>query len=265
MKLTSVILFVSVCLVGVAAAQSVPSSSPLSVNLYDDFNHQFLAQGEWNTQCFAGNISLECAIEIQSGQLRMANRATGQRTSDTGFQVGVANANFSAHSEFIKSITTDVTVEDIQESPCAANPSFGGNAGITARFFNPGTGNRDDDVGAQVVFGRAVTSPKGELNVFGQFFQNGIYTTFVLGKVSIGTPVTETLTWDKPNHQFIATWTNNVTHITTTQAMPYFFPDNFPAVDPTKSLQVDELPSNCTATQTSVYVQAMFDNVFVGR
>ena len=213
MKRNSLILITCVCMFGMASAQDVTSGKaytvpPFTTKLYDDFNHEFLSPALWNTFCYASNVSLECAVEIQDGQLRLARRIPGQKNSNAGFQVGVTTASFSNPAS-IKSITTDLVIRDIRESPCTANPSYGGNAGIVATFFNAGSGDPSDDVGAQLLLGRVFSDPPGQLTVLGQFFQNGVYTYFFLGNVSLGTPVTVTLTWDKPNHQFLTNWTND--------------------------------------------------------
>ena len=144
------------------------------------------------------------------------------------------------------------------------NPSHRGNAGIAATFANAGSGDPSDDVGAQLLLGREFSDPPGQLTVLGQFFRPGVYTNFFLDNVSLGTPVTVTLAWDKPN-QFLTNWTNDLTHVTTQGTMPYSFSDTAPAANPTKNLQVDTLPSNCTAAQTWFYVESIFDNVYVGR
>jgi hypothetical protein len=270
MKRNSLILITCVCMLGMASAQDVTGSGnahtvpPFTTKLYDNFNHEFLSPALWNTFCYASNVSLECAVEIQDGQLRLVRRVPGQKNSNAGFQVGVTTASFSNPAS-IKSITTDLVIRDIRESPCTANPSYGGNAGIVATFFNAGSGDPSDDVGAQLLLGRVFSDPPGQLTVLGQFFQNGVYTYFFLGNVSLGTPVTVTLTWDKPNHQFLTNWTNDLTHVTTQGTMPYSFSDTTPAANPTKNLQADTLPSNCTAAQTWVYVESVFDNVYVGR
>ena len=267
MKRKSLILLL--CMVGIASAQDSGGGTrdavqTVTTRLYDDFNTEFLSPALWNTFCYASSVSLECVVEIQDGQLRLARRVSGQRNSDAGFQNGSTTASFSNPAS-IKSITTDLVVEDVRESPCATNPSFGGNAGIVGTFFNGGSGDPSEDVGAQVVFGRAFSDPRAQLTVLAQYFQNGIYTNLALGNVPLGTPVTAILTWDKPNHQFLMSWTNDVTHVTTERAMLYPFSDITPAANSTKSLQVDSLPANCTATQTWVYVDSAFDNVYVGR
>ena len=115
MKRNSLILITCVCMLGMASAQDVAGSGkartvlPFTTKLYDDFNHEFLGPALWNTFCYASNVSLECAVEIQDGQLRLARRIPGQKNSNAGFQVGVTTASFSSPAS-IKSITTDLVV-----------------------------------------------------------------------------------------------------------------------------------------------------------
>ena len=146
-----------------------------------------------------------------------------------------------------------------------ANPGFGGFAAVLARFFNAGSGDPSDDVGASLHFGRVSSDPKGQLTVLAVSFHNGNYSFIWLGNVLLGTPVTATLTWDQANHQFLFSWTNSVTHVKTNGAMPYSFSDTTPAADPTKSLELELFPANCTARQTWVYTDARFDNVYIGQ
>jgi hypothetical protein len=74
-------------------------------------------------------------------------------------------------------------------------------------------------------------------------------------------PVTISLTWDKPNHQFVVNWTNRVTHVQTGTTMLDSLPDATVATDPTKVLTVNSFPANCAANATWVYIEATFDNV----
>jgi hypothetical protein len=234
---------------------------------YDNFNHKFLDPSRWNSvpACYAGaGLEMECIRTIEDGRLHLAHRTFGQRDSDTGLQVGIAQVGF-VNSASIKSITADVVVRNVDEVPCAVNPAFGGNATIWGVFFNAGSGDSSDDVGAQIVVGRLASDPPGQLTLNTQIFRNGDYSIDyqTIGTVPFGTPVTATLTWDPANHQFLVNWTNKTTHTTTATTLPYSFSDTTPAVSPGKVLEVVGFPTNCTANPTSVYVDALFDNVYV--
>jgi hypothetical protein len=234
--------------------------------LYDDFNQRFLNPSKWNTNnaCFTTNgLEQECVREIQVGQLRLAHRNFGNRDTDQGNQFGLANV-FFAHPARIKSITTEMTVIRTAESPCPANPDFGGAAQIDATFFNTGSGNPNDDVAGHLAFGHNTTTPAGQSFVFGSISQgNNYFSDTPLGNVPIGTPVSSTLTWDQPNHQFVVSWTNLVTNVKTQSTMPYSFADTTPATNPSKDLTVNTFPANCTAKAAWVYVEATFDNVYI--
>lgn len=268
------ILIVCVLLSTMALAQSpTPDSSKSGAQAsaqksipYDDFNQRLLNPLKWNTfgACFTENgLELECTREIQGGQLRMVHRNFGQRDNDVGFQFGSASLSF-ANPASIKRITTDLLVRNIEESGCAANPQFGGAAHIDATFFNTGTGDPNDDVGGHVAFGRAASDPAGQLTAYGQISQGyNYFAYFPLGTVPMGTPVTVTLLWDQPNHQFIAGWANRITHEKTQSLMPYTLADTSAATNPSKVLTVNTFPSNCTANATWVYIEANFDNVFI--
>jgi hypothetical protein len=248
------------------AALSCAAQSTRSARAYDSFNHRFLSADRWTTSsaCFAGSgLELECVREIDDGRLRLAHRNFGQRDSDAGFQFGSASVSFVNPSS-IKSIATDVVVRDIEESACPANPEFGAAAHIDATFFNTGTSDPNDDVGGHIALGRNFSDPPGQLTVYGQISQgNNYFAYFPLGTVAMGTPVTVSLTWDQPDHQFVASWTNRVTHVSTEATMPYTLPDTTAATNPTKVLTTNSFPANCTAKATWVYIEATFDNVYV--
>jgi hypothetical protein len=166
----------------------------------------------------------------------------------------------------IKSITVDILVRAIEELPCTVNPQFGGAVHIDATFFNAGSGNASDDVGAQFGLSRASSDPKGQLLVWAQIFQGFNYFGFVpIGNASIGNPVTATLTWDKANHQFIATETDDITHVKNQVTLPYSFSDSTPATNPNKDVSVVNFPGNCTSHSAWVYTEAAFDNLRVGQ
>ena len=256
-------------LAGIAMAQtSTPSSSQTANILYDDFNQGLLDPLRWTTgaSCWSSDYSeMECVRMIQTGKLLLAQRTFGQRDSDTGNQVGLASLNF-ANPAAIKSTTLGIVVRAIDEVPCAANPQFGGQVQVNETFFNAGSGNSSDDVGAQFSFSRSFTDPKGLVSIWAQIYQGYNYFGFVpIGSVSIGTPVTATLAWDKSNHQFIAAATNDVTHVKMQITLPYTFSDNTPAINPAKSFGVINFPGNCTKNPTWGYTEATFDNVRVSN
>jgi hypothetical protein len=261
MKANSVaVVVLSMVLTGIASAQNS--------FLYDDFSQPLLNSHKWAMidTCFSSNNQeMECIRGVQDGALLLAHRNFGQRDSDVGSQFGGAFVNF-INPGLIKSITADVVVRDIEESPCAANPELGGAVHIDGTFFNAGSGNSTDDVGAQFGFSRRVSDPKGQIQIWALIFQDFNYFGFVsLGFVSLGTPVTATLAWDQPNHQFIASATNNVTHAKKRVLLPYTMSDTTAATNPAKDFSVNNFPANCTNNPTWVYADATFDNVYVAK
>jgi hypothetical protein len=236
--------------------------------LYDNFDERFLNPSRWAwAACYAGQgVELECVREIRDEQLHLAHRSFGLTNSNSGLQAAGAIVGF-ANPASIRSIRTDLVVLSVQEVPCAANPGYGGGAHFAGTFFNAGSGNASEDVGAQLVLRRSSSDPPGQLNVFGQIFQGGVYfpNLFPLGTVSVGTPVTATLSWDQPHHQFVVSLTNHVTQLSTAGMMPYTFPDTTPAASPFKGLAISAFPANCTANVTSMYVKAAYSNVYVGQ
>jgi hypothetical protein len=235
--------------------------------LLDNFDHKYLDPARWYPvpACYSGaGLEMECVRVIEDEKLRLAHRNFGQRNSDSGSQFGWATA-FINHAETVKRVTSDLVVRRIDAVPCAANPGFAGQALIDASFFNGGSGDPNDDVGAQLAFGRSPSDPPGQLVVYAQIFHgNQFGIGFVtLGNSALGTPMTASLAWDQPNHQFLASWTNKTTQVTTATTLPYSFSDIAPAVNPSKILEVSDFPSNCTANQTSVFVDALFGNVYI--
>lgn len=238
-----------------------------TTTLYDNFDHKLLNPSRWAYAfCFSGSgLELECVREIRDEQLHLVHRSFGLTNSDSGAQNGGAGVGF-ANSATIKTVKTDLVVRHLEESPCAANPSFGGGANIWGTFFNDGSGDPNNDVGAQLGLTRFASDPPGQLTVRGQTFHAGIYSNFfTLGTVSIGTPVTITLRWDQPNHQFLISLTNRVTHVTTVGTMTYTYSDTTPVAGSAMTIGVGGFAANCTANSTSMYVDAYFDNVYVGR
>lgn len=238
-----------------------------TLKLYDDFNHKFIDPSKWGyALCFSGNgLEMECVREINDGQLHLTHRHFGVRVDDGNLQNGSATMGF-ANANNIKAIRTDVTVRSSVEVPCAANPSFGSGVGIWGKFFNAGSGDPNDDVGATVNLGRHSYDPPQQLNLMAQVFHAGIYTQPALvGSTTIGTPVTISASWDQPNHQFTFHLTNKATHVTTSLNIPYTFSDTTLAADPGKVLEASGWASDCAANATSIYVDAVFANVYVAQ
>jgi len=260
-------LFV-VVIAAVLALNAVSSAQnrPATATLYDNFSGQVINDARWNTACQSSSTrSAECVISIQTGKLHETRRVPALRTSNTGYQWGDATSNF-ANPLAIKSITADVTVNKVAEQACAANPELGGNATMFAMFFNDGSGNPNNNLAASFLLGHISTDPPTQLDVMAQMSLG--YTplqTIGLGTVAMGTPITATVQWDQPNHQFVVTWTNDTTQQTTTGSMPYTYSDTTPPVSPNNTLSLNVFPANCTANDTWVYVDATFDNVYITK
>jgi hypothetical protein len=238
-----------------------------TLKLYDDFDHKFINPSKWAyALCFSSNgLEMECVREIRDEQLHLTHRHFGVQANDGGQQNGSALVGF-ANAQNIKAIRTDVTVRSNLEVACAANPSFGSNTGLWGTFFNAGSGNPNDDVGAALNLKRVASDPPGQLNVIGQTFHAGIYSPYTsLGSVAIGTPVTITLAWDQANHQFVISLTNKITHVTTSAIMPYTFGDTTPVAGPAKVMEAGGFASDCATNATSLYVDAVFANVYIGQ
>jgi hypothetical protein len=236
---------------------------------YDNFDHKFLSPSLWNPfpACITSNgRELECVRRIEDEKLHLANRSFGDRSSNTGLQDGFASIDF-VNPNSIKSITTDIVVRSVEEVPCAANPGFGGSAIVYATFFNTGTaGDHNDDVSAQVVVGRAASDPPGQVTVSTSIQHHGDdIDGQSLGSVPLGTPVTVSLTWDQANQQILVSWTNKTTQAAVSTTLPYTFSVTAPAAVPLRRMQANGFPANCTANQTSVFVDAFFYNVYFGH
>jgi hypothetical protein len=238
-----------------------------TLKLYDNFDHKLINTSKWAYAfCFSSNgLEMECVREIREEKLHLAHRHFGVQANDGGQQNGSAGVGF-ANAQNIKAIRTDVTVRSNLELACAANPNFGSNTGLWGTFFNPGSGNPNDDVGAALNLKRVASDPPGQLQVIGQTFQAGIYSPYTsLGWVAIGTPVTITLAWDQPNHQFTVSLTNKINHVTTSATMPYTFSDTMRAAGPAKVMEAGGFTSDCAANATSLYIDAVYDNVYVAQ
>lgn len=104
-------------------------------------------------------------------------------------------------------------------------------------FFNDGSGNPNNNLAASFLLGHISTDPANQLDAMAQMSLGySPLVTIGLGTVAMGTPITATVQWDQPNHQFVITWTNNTTHQTTTGNIPYTYSDTTPPVSPNDTL-----------------------------
>ena len=255
-----------VLLSALAVGAQISAPAPKFV-LYDDFSGQFLNTAKWSpsSSCFAnGDLQLECVREIQNKKLRLALRNFGARDSNSGFQFGTQRL-FFANPASITSIRADITYRESSEIGCPDNSSgFGAGASINGNFFNVGSGNPNDDLGAHLAFGHTLSDPPGQVTVFGQLSQGfNFFAFFFFGTTRVGSPVRAVLSWDQPNHQFLVSVTDLATGQVIGCAMPYSVPDATAAAAPYRSFDISTFPNNCIANQTAVYMDALYDNVFV--
>jgi len=106
---------------------------------------------------------------------------------------------------------------------------------LQGTFFNSGSGNPADDVQGLLFFDHDVSSPQGVLNVIGLMYWQGQFFGGVgLGTINEGQKVIAQLSWDQPNHQFVASWTDVLTSTKSEALMPYNMPDTALAATPDK-------------------------------
>jgi hypothetical protein len=257
-----------VLLSALAGRAQLSGSTPKPVS-YDDFSGRFLDPAKWvpASSCFAGgDLQLECVREIQNKKLRLAMRNFGARDSNSGVQFGTHRL-FFANPATIVSIRADITYRDSSEIGCPDNASgFGAGTSINGNFFNVGSGDPNDDIGAHLVFGHSLFDPPGQVNVFGQLSQGfNFFAFFSFGTTRVGSPVRAVLTWDQPNHQFLVSMMDIETGQAIGGAMPYSVSDTTAAAAPYRSFDISTFPNNCIANPTAVYMEALYDNVFVKR
>jgi hypothetical protein len=217
-----------VLLSALAGRAQLSGSTPKPVS-YDDFSGRFLDPAKWvpASSCFAGgDLQLECVREIQNKKLRLAMRNFGARDSNSGVQFGTHRL-FFANPATIVSIRADITYRDSSEIGCPDNASgFGAGTSINGNFFNVGSGDPNDDIGAHLVFGHSLFDPPGQVNVFGQLSQGfNFFAFFSFGTTRVGSPVRAVLTWDQPNHQFLVSMMDIETGQAIGGAMPYSVSD----------------------------------------
>ena len=258
-------LIVGVCLSHKAYAQSS------SLVLYDNFDETFLSPAKWSPYgaCFTWSV-LECVRVIQDDRLRLATRNYGATNSNQGVQYGPSELHFSNPTP-VKSIATEFTVRRTSSVGCPANTTFLPNSHahtiLQGNFFNSGSGNSADDVQGLFIFDHASSDPQGVLTVGAFMHWQGQFFGFVgLGTTNVGQKIIAQLTWDQPNHQFIASWTDVVTGTVTQAPLPYTMSDTTPPAAPDKLIGVRTWAPNCVGTQMLVTdMDSTFDKVWIGN
>lgn len=256
----------TILLLAAVGSTQIPGASPKMV-LYDDFSSHFLDPVKWtpSSSCFASSdLQLECVREIQNKKLRLALRNFGARDSNSGNHFG-SQRLFFANPATIVSIQADITYRDSSEIACPDNNSgFGAGTGINGNFFNVGTNDPNDDIGAHLAFGHTQFDPPGQVTVFGQLSQGfNFFAYFFFGTTRMGSPLRATLSWDQPNHRFVVNVKDLELGTVMSGEMPYSASDTVAAAAPYRSFDISTFPNNCVANQTAVYMEALYDNVFV--
>lgn len=258
------------CLIslGWAQANTPPVQLPPGTALYDDFGRNWLDPARWQATpsgteaCYFSSNVLECVREIKDGKLRLAVKSFGATDSNEGTQYGESKLVFV---QPFTSLTADVIVRNTSSRGCSTNTTDSwAQAMFTARFFNSGTGDPNDDVDAHITFAHASLDNPGALDVEGFLFWQGQYFGFAkVGSVQIGTPIRASLQWIPSSHKFTASYENLTTHQHFFADVPYSMSDTTPPTGYWNVLYVQVFPANCLGHQTSSEMEATFDNVVI--
>ena len=260
-------LVVFVCL-----SHKVYAQSSTNLVLYDNFaDEKFLNPAKWSLYgaCFTWSV-LECVRVIQDDKLRLAVRNYGATNSNQGVAYGPSELHFTNPTP-VKSIATELTVRRTSSVGCPANTTFLPNSHahtiLQGTFFNSGSGNSADDVQGLFIFDHASSDPQGVLTV-GAFmhWQDQFFGFVDLGIMNVGQKVIAQLSWDQPNHQFVASWRDVLTSALTQVFLPYTMSDTTPPAAPDKLIGVRTWAPNCVGTQMLVTdMDSTFDKVWIGH
>ena len=264
------VILVSVLLASLASAaweqQTTANATPLNNKpvYYDTFNQKWLDPAKWlvgwGPEC---GLSLECVREIQNNKLRLAVREFGATDSDYGSPWSNVDLYF-VNPNAINSITADATLRRFDAAGCSATNDAGYThafVGINGSYFNTGSGEYADDVTDGVVITVNLGDPTS-MDLSNWMAGSGLGVSTHLGTYPIGTPLTETIAWDKANHQFISVVkVKDAPSPGIPVVIPYNVPDTAQPAYPLRSFNVNAGPSNCTSAQTFAYVEAFFENV----
>src|SRR6267378_3646697 len=233
---STVAVFAGILALGLIASvhrsQKVYAQSSTNLVLYDNFDERFLSPVKWSP--------------YGPSELHFSNPAP------------------------IRSIATEFTVRRTSAMACPSNTTLYNSHAHTilqGTFFNSGSGNPTDDVQGLLFFDHDVSSPQGVLNVIGLMYWQGQFFGGVgLGTINEGQKVIAQLSWDQPNHQFVASWTDVLTSTKSEALMPYNMPDTALAATPDKLIGIRTWVPNCLGTQMLVTdMDTTFDRVWIGR
>lgn len=238
--------------------------------LYDNFDETFLNPTKWSPYGACNWSVLECVRVIEDDKLRLAVRNYGATNSNEGVQYGPSELHF-VNPTPVRSIATELTVRRTSSLGCPANTTFLPNSHahtiLQGTFFNSGSGNSADDVQGLFIFDHTSSDPQGVVTVGAFMHWQGQFFGFVgLGTINVGQKVIAQLSWDQPNHQFVASWADVLTGNKTQASLPYTMPDTTLPASPDKLIGVRTWAPNCIGTQMLVTdMDTTFDKVWIGN
>lgn len=240
--------------------------------LYDTFNARSIDPIKWAaiptcsaTQYLDTTASinlLDCARQIQSGELRLIVKAYGHTDTDTDRQFGPSELYFS-NPNAVNGISLNFRIAHVEPVGCPTNPtdSFG-QVLVAGTFFNTGTGDPRDDVNVIFLIQHLATDPAHVAHAGAAIFSsNAGYGWLDLGAHSVGMIMNLRMTWDQTNHKFVF----RLADLSGVQAgeLPYFVPDSMPPMVPMKLLAARAFAPNCTSRLTSADMDVSFNNIFI--
>jgi hypothetical protein len=266
-----VILFYCVVAVLVLAGASVHALE--SFVLYDDFTATSINPLKWTGLELVGRgTEANRRIDVGLGGLRLAYRAFGNTTSNSGQITSEFGLLLSKNPSAIKSLQAQVKVLAVQVTDCTSNSGTTlSRAGLRGAFFSAGTsflGGAVNDVHALLFLRRVPTDLPHVLRVTAQMFRctNQLCSQFdslkqvdVAPPVTVGQMVELQIEWDAATNRFFFQ-----SGINPKVAISYVLPDLVAPTIAFKALEVAEDVENCTTTpRPAGFMDAVFDNVQV--
>jgi hypothetical protein len=246
---------------------AAPAHALEPFRVYDRFSEKTIEPARW--------LDNEKIRVIKGGSMQLMQRTYGLGGSD--FSVTPTNWHSNLSSPHaITALKARITVSALETNACPSNPSIGdARARILGSFFNASTpiaGSQLNDVLGQVRLYRASnsTDPAGLLRVQGFLYvcatsdcnsSSPIGNIVDLGTVTIGTPTTVEMRWDKPGKTVYFSRDGG-----SGGTVAYAESDASPPSLPLKQLSTRVVVPSClSAPRVSGLVDALFDNVFVNQ